>query len=121
MGETIVYPPGGSTVEEPAIPEAPVLHGNTGAAETIDVMAGKTHIATQDQACAYTFTAPPDDDHEYSFMLVLTSVTGAATWPASVDWPSATAPTLTGKCVLVFTTYDAGVTWLGFLSGAGMG
>jgi hypothetical protein len=44
---------------------------------------------------------------------------GEITWPASVDWPSATAPTLTasGTDVLVFITCDGGTTWYGFVAG----
>ena len=43
----------------------------------------------------------------------------AQTWPASVDWPAATAPTLTasGTDVLVFITCDGGTTWYGFVAG----
>jgi hypothetical protein len=43
------------------------------------------------------------------------------TWPASVDWPEATAPTLTATAsavdVFVFTTRDGGTTWYGFTAG----
>jgi hypothetical protein len=43
------------------------------------------------------------------------------TWPSSVDWPAATAPTLTAtasaKDVFVFTTRDGGTTWYGFTAG----
>jgi len=46
------------------------------------------------------------------------------TWPASVDWPAATAPTLTATAsavdVFVFITHDAGNTWYGFTSGQAM-
>jgi hypothetical protein len=45
------------------------------------------------------------------------------TWPASVDWPSATAPTLitTANAVnwVELWTVDGGTTWFGALSGAG--
>ena len=43
-------------------------------------------------------------------------------WPGTVDWPAATAPTLTaaGVDVLVFYTIDGGTIWYGFLSGAAM-
>lgn len=39
-------------------------------------------------------------------------------WPASVDWPTGTAPTLSpaGVDVLVFITRDGGTTWRGVLS-----
>jgi len=36
-------------------------------------------------------------------------------WPASVNWPGATAPSLTasGDDILVFLTTDAGTIWHG--------
>ena len=45
-------------------------------------------------------------------------------WPASVEWPAATAPTLTSTSnavdVLVFQTVDGGTTWYGFVAGQGL-
>ena len=45
---------------------------------------------------------------------------GAATvtWPAAVDWPGGTAPTLTasGYDVFVFITDDGGTVWRGLQS-----
>jgi hypothetical protein len=76
--------------------------------------------ATLDQASTFTFSNPPASGEFGTFVLELTN--GAAfaiTWPASVDWPGGTAPTLTasGKDQLVFTTRDAGTTWFGFVAG----
>jgi hypothetical protein len=95
-------------------------HGNTGAAETIDVANGNVHIVTQDQSCTYTFTNPANATAACSFTLIMTAVTGTATWPASVNWPSATAPTLSGRCLLTFITVNGGTDWDGFLAGSGM-
>jgi hypothetical protein len=41
------------------------------------------------------------------------------TWPASIDWAGGTPPILTssGTDVLVFYTYDGGVTYYGFVTG----
>lgn len=94
-------------------------HGNTGSTETIDLANGNVHVVTQDQACTYTFTGAITGV-ACSFTLVITAVTGAATWPASVKWPTATAPTLSGRCVLTFLTVDGGTIWDGFLAGSGM-
>lgn len=94
-------------------------HGNTGATETIDLANGNVHTAAQDQACTYTFTNPTNGV-ACSFTLILTAVTGAATWPASVNWPSGVAPTLTGRCILTFVTVDGGTNWDGFLAGSGL-
>ncbi len=43
------------------------------------------------------------------------------TWPSTIKWSGGTAPTLTAAAASVdvygFTTYDAGLTWLGFTLG----
>ncbi len=67
----------------------------------------------------FSFANPPSAGLAYGFVLELTN--GGAftiTWPASVDWPTGTAPTLSpsGVDVLVFLTRDGGTTWRGVLS-----
>lgn len=97
------------------------VHGDTGATETIDVANGNVHVVTQDQACVYTFTNPSSSTSACSFTLIMTAVTGAATWPASVNWPDGgAAPTLSGRCMLVFVTTDGGTTWDGVLAASGL-
>ena len=94
--------------------------GNTGATQTLDLTNGNAFSATVNAACTFTFSNPPITGKLGEFVLVLTNGgSSAITWPASVDWPSATAPTLTaaGVDVLTFLTQDAGTTWLGFTSG----
>jgi hypothetical protein len=76
--------------------------------------------ATLDQACTFTFSNPPASGDFGCFVLELTN--GGAfiiTWPASVDWPGGTAPTLTASGVdqLAFTTRDGGTTYFGFVAG----
>ncbi len=102
-------------------------HGNTGTTETVDLEDGNVHTATLDNNCTLTFSNPPASGTAGSFTLILTQDgTGSrtVTWPASVDWAGATAPTLsTGASdvdVLTFLTTDGGTTWLGFLAGADM-
>lgn len=94
--------------------------GNTGSTRTLDLTVANFFSATLDQACTFTFSNPPASGKFGCFVLELTN--GAAfniTWPASVDWPGGSAPSLTasGKDQLVFTTRDAGTTWFGFLAG----
>jgi len=94
--------------------------GNTGATRTLDLTNANFFTATLDQACTFTFSNPPASGDFGCFVLRLTD--GGAfviTWPASVDWPGGTAPTLTTSGVdqLVFTTSDAGTTWYGFVAG----
>jgi hypothetical protein len=97
-----------------------VAIGNTGATRTIDLEDGNFFSATLDQACTFTFSNPAASGDFCGFSLALTN--GGAfviTYPASVDWPAGTAPTLTasGLDLLVFVTYDGGTTWLGFVAG----
>jgi len=94
--------------------------GNTGATRTLDLNDANFFSATLDQDCTFTFSDPPASGDFGAFVLELTN--GGAftiTWPAAVDWPGGTAPTLTASGVdqLVFTTRDAGTTWLGFAAG----
>jgi hypothetical protein len=97
-----------------------VAIGNTGATRTIDLVDGNFFSATLDQACTFTFSNPAASGDFCGFSLALTNG-GAfvATFPASVDWPGGTAPSLTasGLDLLVFVTYDGGTTWLGFVAG----
>ena len=93
---------------------------DTGAAATLDLSVANFFSATQDEACTFTFSNPPASGDLGGFILELTN--GGAflvTWPASVDWPGGTAPTLTASGVdqLVFTTRDGGTTYFGFVAG----
>ena len=94
--------------------------GNTTGAKTIDLTAGNSVTATTTGATTWTFSNPTASDELCSFSIKLVNGGSAAqTWPSSVDWPSATAPTLTtsGTDVLVFITCDGGTTWYGFVAG----
>ena len=94
--------------------------GNTGATRTLDFNDANFFSATLDQACTFTFSDPPASGDFGAFVLELTNGGAfAITWPASVDWPGGTAPTLTASGVdqLVFTTRDAGTTYFGFVAG----
>lgn len=73
----------------------------------------------------FTFTNPPASGTSFTFSIEIKQDAGASgytvTWPASVDWPAATAPTLTATAsaidFFVFTTRDGGTTWYGFTAG----
>jgi hypothetical protein len=77
----------------------------------------------------FTFTNPPASGTAYSFSVEIIQDSGASgytvTWPSSVDWPAATAPTLTAtasaKDIFVFTTRDGGTTFYGFTAGQALG
>ena len=94
--------------------------GNATGAKTIDLTLGNSVTATTTGATTWTFSNPTASDELCSFSIKLVNGGSATqTWPASVDWPAATAPTLTtsGTDVLVFTTCDGGTTWYGFVAG----
>ena len=103
--------------------------GNTSSSQTIDIADGNVITATLAVATTtFTFSNPSTSGSGCSFTLILTQDgTGsrAVTWPASVDWASATAPTLsTGAAdvdIFAFITVDAGTTWYGFTAGQDMG
>lgn len=70
--------------------------GNCGASDTVDWDAGQIHKSTLTAAtCTYTFSNPVAG--AIYTLLVIQDGTGGrlVTWPASVKWPAATAPTLT--------------------------
>lgn len=112
-----------STLSRPLIKDYAIeeqAHGNTGATETIDLENGNVHSITLDQNCTLTFSNPPASGSYGEFRLIVTQdATGSRTitWPASVDWPGGTAPTLSTGAndvdVLDFFTIDAGTIWRG--------
>ena len=94
--------------------------GNATGSKTIDLTLGNSVTATTTGATTWTFSNPTASDELCGFSLKLVNGGSATqTWPASVYWPAATAPTLTtsGTDVLVFTTCDGGTTWYGFVAG----
>ena len=94
-------------------------------ATTVDCEAGNAFSHTLTENTTFTFSNPPSSGTAYSFSIEIIQDSGASgytvTWPASVDWPAATAPTLTAtasaKDVFVFTTRDGGTNWYGFTAG----
>jgi hypothetical protein len=97
-----------------------VFTGNSSTAITLDLANGTVQIITLTGNCVYTFPTPVAGK---SFILVQKQDgTGSrtVTWPASVDWPGATAPTITATASkadkFVFTAID-GSNWLGSVAG----
>jgi len=86
------------------------------AANDVDLTLGNVQTKTISGSQTLTFSSPPASGSAGSFTLILTNGGSATvTWPTSVDWPAATAPTLTaaGVDVLFFTTIDGGTIWYG--------
>lgn len=102
---------------------------STSNATTVDCEAGNAFMHTLTENTTFTFSNPPTSGTAYSFSLELIQDASASgftvTWPTTVDWPSATAPTLTATAsavdVFVFYTRDGGTTWQGFIAGQAQG
>jgi len=98
-------------------------------ATTVNCEAGNAFSHTLTENTTFTFSNPPASGTAYSFSIEIIQDASASgftvTWPSSVDWPSATAPTLTAtasaKDVFVFTTRDGGTNWYGFTAGQALG
>jgi hypothetical protein len=113
------------TFDNGTITESTAL--GTGANVTINLRDGDNFTHTLSEDVEYTFSNPAASGKVSIFSLKVTqdSTARSITWPTSVDWASATAPTLTttsgGVDVFVFATYDGGTTYYGFTAGQAMG
>ena len=95
---------------------------------TIDCEAGNVFALTlSENVTTFTWSNPPASGTAYGFSLKVIQGSSAytITWPTSVDWPDATAPTLTSTASavdqFVFYTHDGGTTWYGFVAGQALG
>ena len=94
---------------------------------TLDLSSGTVFSHTLTEDVTYSFTNPPVSGTAYGFTLKITqdSTARTITWPASVDWAAATAPTLSAGSgeidIFVLFTIDSGTTYYGFTSGQTMG
>lgn len=92
-------------------------------ATTLDLSTTNIYNMTLTGNTTLTFTNPPASGTLYSLMIIAKQdATGSRiiTWPASVKWPNASAPTLSTGAnavdVLNFFTVDGGTTYYGALS-----
>ena len=98
---------------------------STANATTVNCETGNSFSHTLTENTTFTFSNPPASGTAYSFSIEIIQDASASgftlTWPTSVDWPAATAPTLTAtasaKDIFVFTTRDGGTNWYGFTAG----
>ena len=96
---------------------------STSNATTIDCRDGNVFAHTMTENTTFTFSNPPSSGTAYGFTLKLVQDATArtVTWPASVDWVGAVAPTISTDSgevdILVFFTHDGGTTWYGFTAG----
>ena len=102
---------------------------STSNATTCNMQDGTNFSHTLTENTTFTFSNPASSGKVSVFTLKIVQDASASgytvTWPASVDWPSATAPTLTTTAnavdYFVFLTSDGGTTWYGFTAGQAMG
>jgi hypothetical protein len=85
-------------------------------ATTVNCHNGNAFSHTLTENTTFTFSNPPASGTAYSFSIEIIQDASASgytvTWPAAVDWPSATA---------VFYTRDGGTNWYGFTAGQALG
>jgi hypothetical protein len=98
-------------------------------ATNIDCSTGNVFSHTLSENTTFTFSNPPASGDSYGMTLTIVQDSGGTgytvTWPTSVRWPGASAPSLTSDAdavdVFVFYTSDGGTTWDGFIGGQAMG
>jgi hypothetical protein len=98
---------------------------STSNATTIDLQAATNFSHTLTENTTFTFSNPAASGKVSSFTLKLVQDASASgfvvTWPSSIDWAAATAPTLTATAsavdYFVFISHDGGTTWYGFVAG----
>lgn len=106
--------------------EVTSITSSSGAA-TLNLRDGTNFEHDLTENVTYTFSNPASSGKMSAFTLkVIQGATARTiTWPASVDWPGATAPTLStdndAVDVFVFFTIDGGTTYYGFTAGQALG
>ena len=96
-------------------------------AATIDLQDGTNFYHDLTENVTYTFSNPASSGKVSAFTLKIAqdSTARTITWPSSVDWPAATAPTISTDSgaidYFVFITHDGGTTYYGFTAGQAMG
>ncbi len=108
------------------IEESTTITSSSNAA-TLNLRDGNSFLHDLTENVTYTFSNPAASGKVSMFTLKVIQGSSARviTWPSSVDWAAATAPTLTatndGVDVFVFFTIDGGTTYYGFTAGQAMG
>ena len=94
-------------------------------ATTVNSRDGTVFSHTLTENTTFTFSNPAASGKASGLTLKIVQDASASgytvTWPAAVDWPSGTAPTLTSTAnavdQFVFYTHDGGTTYYGFIAG----
>jgi hypothetical protein len=108
------------------IEESTTITSSSNAA-TLNLRDGNVFEHDLTENVTYTFSNPAASGRASAFVLKVIQDSSARTitWPGSVDWAAATAPTLTatnnGVDVFGFLTIDGGTTYYGFTLGQALG
>ena len=82
--------------------------------QTLDLSTGTYFSFTPSGATTVSFTNPPASGLAVAFAVEINGDGSAITWPTSVKWHEATAPTATAtKEIYTFITTDGGTTYYG--------
>jgi hypothetical protein len=89
--------------------------------QTLDLSTGTTFSFTPSGATTVSFTNPPASGNAIGFSVEINGDGSAITWPSSVKWDLATAPTATAsKELYTFVTTDGGTTYYGKKAAEGL-
>ena len=85
------------------------------AALDIDCSTSNYFTKTISEDSTFTFSNAPAAGTSFGFTLELTHTSGVVTWPAAVEWPGDSAPSLTtgNTHLFMFVTDDSGTVWHG--------
>ena len=94
-------------------------------ATSVDLHTATNFSHTLTENTTFSFSNPAASGKVSAFTVKVQQDASASgftlTWPTSVDWPTATAPTLTATAsavdYFVFMTHDGGTTYYGFTAG----
>lgn len=126
-GTTLVTLTGTKALFEAGMAEEYEAVTSSAGAASINLNNATNFSITLTENTTFTFSNPVASGRTSSFTLkvVQDSTDRTITWPASVDWPSATAPTISSGSgavdYFVFITHDAGTTYYGFTAGQALG
>ena len=89
--------------------------------QTLDLSTGTSFSFTPSGATTVSFTNPPATGTAIGFSVEIIGNGSAITWPSSVKWHLATAPTATAtKELYTFVTTDGGTTYYGKKAAEGL-
>jgi hypothetical protein len=112
----LFFPPGGAiTGITTATFTSELDSGNSGTAKTINWTSAQSQKSTLTGNCTFTFTSPVGPGTFYLRLIQDATGSRIVTWPATVKWVGAAAPTLStaAAAVDVVTFYWNGTNYFG--------